>query len=101
MPPVLMHRAVWSRGPIPVGELPRRRASSHQPPRKSDPGRLCARRAEGSARRHVASFDYRYVPRAAPLGRLTGPMNDKMLTGTFTDMLAATEAAAVGSNHER
>lgn len=42
----------------------------------------------------LATFDYRYVPRGGPLGRLTGPLIDKMLTATFTDMLAATEKAA-------
>ncbi|MEU4391736.1 SRPBCC family protein [Kribbella sp. NPDC023855] len=42
----------------------------------------------------LATFDYRYVPRGGPLGRLTGPMIDKMLTATFTDMLTATEEAA-------
>lgn len=43
----------------------------------------------------LATFDYRYVPRGGPLGRLTGPLIDKMLTATFTDMLAATEKAAL------
>lgn len=42
----------------------------------------------------LATFDYRYVPRGGPVGRLTGPLIDKMLTATFTDMLAATEKAA-------
>ena len=45
----------------------------------------------------LATFDYRYVPRGGPLGRLTGPLIDKMLTATFTDMLAATEKAALAS----
>jgi len=39
-------------------------------------------------------FDYRYVPRGGPLGMLTGPVFDRMLKATFTDMLAATEKAA-------
>jgi hypothetical protein len=39
----------------------------------------------------LATFEYRYVPRGGPLGRLTGPLIDKMLTATFTDMLAATD----------
>ncbi|HEX3197914.1 MAG TPA: SRPBCC family protein [Propionibacteriaceae bacterium] len=43
--------------------------------------------AEGT----LATFDYRYVPRGGPLGRLAGPLIDKMLMGTFTDMLAATD----------
>lgn len=42
----------------------------------------------------LATFDYRYVPRGGPLGRFTGPLIDRMLTTTFTDMLAATEKAA-------
>lgn len=43
----------------------------------------------------LATFDYRYVPRGGPIGRLTGPLIDKMLTATFTDMLAATEKGAL------
>jgi hypothetical protein len=42
----------------------------------------------------LATFDYRYVPRGGPIGRLTGPLIDRMLTATFTDMLAATGEAA-------
>jgi uncharacterized protein YndB with AHSA1/START domain len=45
----------------------------------------------------LATFDYRYVPRGGPLGRVTGPLIDKMLTATFTDMLAATEKAALAN----
>ena len=45
----------------------------------------------------LATFDYRYVPRGGPIGRLTGPLIDKMLTETFTDMLAATENAALAN----
>ena len=45
----------------------------------------------------LATFEYRYVPRGGPIGLLTGPLIDKMLTGTFTDMLAATERAAHGN----
>jgi hypothetical protein len=48
----------------------------------------------------LATFDYRYVPRGGPLGRLTGPLIDKMLTVTFTDMLAATDGAALGNDGE-
>jgi hypothetical protein len=44
----------------------------------------------------LATFDYRYVPRGGPIGRITGPLIDKMLTSNFTDMLAATEKAALG-----
>jgi len=45
----------------------------------------------------LATFDYGYLPRGGPLGRLTGPLMDKMLTATFTDMLAATEQAALAN----
>jgi hypothetical protein len=46
----------------------------------------------------LARFDYRYVPRGGPIGRLTGPLIDKMLTGSFTQMLAAIEAAALAND---
>ena len=49
----------------------------------------------------LATFDYRYVPRGGPLGRLTGPLIDKMLTATFTDMLAATDEATLANGDER
>ena len=42
----------------------------------------------------LARFDYRYVPRGGPMGRLTGPLIDRMLTRSFTDMLTATDQAA-------
>jgi len=45
----------------------------------------------------LATFDYRYVPRGGPLGRLTGPLIDRMLTATFTDMLSATDEAAIAN----
>ena len=48
------------------------------------------RHADGA----LVRFDYQYVPRGGPLGRLTGPLIDRMLTGTFDDMLAAIEEAA-------
>ena len=48
----------------------------------------------------LATFDYKYVPRGGPLGRLTGPLIDRMLTATFTDMLAAIDAAALGGGSE-
>lgn len=41
-------------------------------------------------------FDYRYVPRGGPVGRLTGPLIDRMLTRTFESMLAAIEDGAAG-----
>ena len=49
----------------------------------------------------LATFDYRYVPRGGPLGRLTGPLIDKMLTATFSDMLAATDEAKLANGDER
>ena len=49
----------------------------------------------------LVTFDYRYVPRGGPLGRLAGPLIDKMLTGTFTDMLAAIDEAARMDGSER
>lgn len=49
----------------------------------------------------LATFDYRYVPRGGPHGRLAGPLIDKMLTGTFTEMLAATDVAARANGNER
>ncbi len=45
----------------------------------------------------LATFKYRYVPRGGSIGRLTGPLIDKMLTANFTDMLAATEKAALAN----
>jgi len=53
--------------------------------------------AEGT----LATFDYRYMPRGGPLGRLAGPLIDKMLMGTFTDMLAAMDEAARVDGSER
>ena len=49
----------------------------------------------------LATFDYRYIPRGGRLGRLTGPLIDKMLTATFTDMLAAADDAGSGNGTER
>jgi len=43
----------------------------------------------------LITFDYRYVPRGGPLGRLTGPLIDRMLTADFNGMLAAIEEAAL------
>jgi hypothetical protein len=40
------------------------------------------------------TFDYRYVPRGGPLGRLSGPVIDRMLSKTFAGMLDAVEEAA-------
>lgn len=41
------------------------------------------------------TFDYRYVPRGGPLGRLTGAVIDRKLKADFESMLAAIEKAAL------
>ena len=41
------------------------------------------------------TFEYSYVPRGGPLGRLTGPLIDRMLTTTFESMLSAVGKAAL------
>jgi carbon monoxide dehydrogenase subunit G len=41
------------------------------------------------------TFEYRYVPRGGPMGRLTGPVIDRMLRTNFESMLAALEEAAL------
>ena len=43
------------------------------------------------------TFDYRYVPRGGPMGRLTGPVIDSMLRRTFESMLASIEEAALNA----
>jgi len=40
------------------------------------------------------TFEYRYVPRGGPMGRLTGPVIDRLLRRDFGSMLAAIEEAA-------
>jgi polyketide cyclase/dehydrase/lipid transport protein len=40
------------------------------------------------------TFDYRHVPRGGPIGRVTGPVIDRMLRRDFESMLAAIEEAA-------
>ena len=49
----------------------------------------------------LATFDYRYVPRGGPIGRVTGVLIDKMLTASFTEMLAAAEQTALTNGGER
>ncbi|MEX1037826.1 MAG: SRPBCC family protein [Acidimicrobiia bacterium] len=44
------------------------------------------------------TFDYQYVPRGGPMGRLTGPVIDKMLKTNFESMLASVEEAALNAN---
>jgi hypothetical protein len=41
------------------------------------------------------TFDYRYVPKGGPLGRLTGPVIDRVLRTTFESLLAAIEETAL------
>lgn len=48
----------------------------------------------------LATFDYRYWPKGGPIGQFTGPLIDRMLTGTFNDMLVALERAALGDGDE-
>jgi carbon monoxide dehydrogenase subunit G len=48
----------------------------------------------------LAAFDYRYQPRGGPIGRIAGPLIDRMLTGTFNDMLFALEKAALRNGYE-
>ena len=43
----------------------------------------------------VITFDYRYVPRGGPIGRLTGPVIDRMLRKNFEGMMAAIEETAL------
>jgi Polyketide cyclase / dehydrase and lipid transport len=43
------------------------------------------------------TFDYRYVPRGGLMGRLTGPVIDRMLRKSFESMLAAIEEAALNA----
>ena len=43
------------------------------------------------------TFDYRYEPRGGPMGRLTGPVIDRMLKANFESMLAAIEQAALNA----
>jgi len=41
------------------------------------------------------TFDYRYVPRGGPTGRLPGPVIDRKLRKDFESMLAAIDEAAL------
>jgi hypothetical protein len=43
--------------------------------------------------RTAITFDYRFVPRGGPVGRLSGPVIDRMLRKTFEGMLDAVEEA--------
>jgi hypothetical protein len=43
------------------------------------------------------TFDYRYVPKGGPMGRLLAPVIDRKLRRDFEGMLAAIEEAAVSA----
>ena len=47
------------------------------------------------------TFDYRYVPRGGPIGRLTGPVIDTMLKRDFESMLASIEEAALNAGDSK
>lgn len=80
---------VWEEGRrldtqnLPSASLPFKRARASLTLEPNDNGTL-------------ATFECCYLPRVG-LGRLIGPLIDKTLTGTFTDMLAATEKAALAT----
>jgi len=80
-----------------------RRIATHNVPSASVSIRSAASTLtlEAGAEGTLATFDYRYVPRGGPLGRLTGPLIDRMLTGTFTDMLASVDESAGADDGER
>ena len=44
------------------------------------------------------TFDYRYVPRGGPMGRLIGPVIDRRLRTDFESMLAAIDGAALNAD---
>jgi hypothetical protein len=48
----------------------------------------------------LATFHYRYRPKGGPISRVTGPLIDRMLTGTFNGMLVALEKAALRNGYE-
>ena len=80
---------------VTVWEEGRRIATANQPsalvPFKRAESRLTLEPdGDGTA----ITFDYRYVPRGGPMGRLTGPVIDRMLRRTFESMLASIEEAA-------
>ena len=80
---------VWEEG---------RRIDTRNQPSRSVPFRRAETTLtlESSGDSTSARFDYRYEPRGGPLGRLTGPVIDRMLSRTFADMLASADAAAAG-----
>lgn len=48
--------------------------------------------------RTAITFDYRYAPKGGPVGRLSGPVIDRLLTTNFRSMLAAAEQAALNAS---
>ena len=73
----------------------RRIATTNQPsalvPFKQAESRLTLQPHEDGT---AITFDYRYVPRGGPMGRLTGPVIDTMLRRNFESMLASIGEAA-------
>jgi hypothetical protein len=76
----------------------RRVATANQPsalvPFKQAESRLTL---EPKGDRTAITFDYQYVPKGGPLGRLTGPVIDRMLKRTFESLLAAIDEAALNA----
>ena len=52
---------------------------------------------EPSGEGAAITFDYRYVPRGGPVGRLSGTVIDRKLAADFEKMLAAVEEAALNT----
>jgi hypothetical protein len=80
---------------VTVWEEGRTLATTNQPsrlvPLKQAEARLTLEPAgDGTA----MTFDYRYVPKGGPMGRLIGPVIDRMLRTNFESMLAAVEEIA-------
>jgi Polyketide cyclase / dehydrase and lipid transport len=83
---------------VTVWEEGRTIATTNQPsalvPFKQAASRLTL---EPDGDRAAITFDYRYVPRGGPIGRLTGPVIDRKLRKDFERMLAAIEDAALNA----
>lgn len=83
---------------VTVWEEGRTIATSNQPsalvPFKQAEARLTIEpNGDGTA----ITFDYRYVPKGGPMGRLTGPVIDRMLKTNFESMLASIGEAALNA----
>src|SRR5262249_31382533 len=77
----------WEAGPTPA---PENQPSALVPMKHAAARIILEPDGDGTA----ITFDYRYVPRGGPMGQLTGPVIDRMLTGQFESMLAAVDEAA-------